>query len=80
MTHVVIADDGIGMPSHVTAGVGLSGMRARLAELGGRLFVYASRPPGTVVIASVPLKTRINRGGGLSLPYHTHEHSDALVG
>ena len=33
----------------------------------------------TVVIASVPVKTRINRGGDLSLPSHGHEHFDALV-
>ncbi len=78
MTHVVIADDGLGMPIHVCAGVGLSGMRSRLSELGGRLSVY-SRSPGTAVIGSVPAQNRINHGGDLLLPYHAHDQSDALA-
>lgn len=53
MTHVVIADDGRGMPHEITAGVGLAGMRSRLAELGGRLWIRP-RSPGTAVIASLP--------------------------
>ena len=55
ITHVVIADDGIGMPDHVRSGVGLAGMRSRLSELGGRLFIL-SRSAGTTVIASIPAK------------------------
>jgi two-component system, NarL family, sensor kinase len=80
MTHVVIADNGVGMPAHVCAGVGLSGMRARLSELGGRLFVYSSRTPGTAVIASVPCKRHVNLGGDLALPYEAHEPSEELAG
>jgi two-component system NarL family sensor kinase len=53
VTHVVISDDGVGIPASVTAGVGLAGMRSRLAELGGRLFIRR-RSPGTAVIASLP--------------------------
>jgi two-component system, NarL family, sensor kinase len=53
--HIVIADDGAGMPDHVRSGVGLAGMRSRLSELGGRLFIR-SRTPGTAVIASIPAK------------------------
>jgi len=53
VTHVVISDDGTGIPAAVASGVGLSGMRARLAELGGRLTIRR-RSPGTAVIASVP--------------------------
>ena len=53
VTHTVIADDGIGMPIVISSGVGLAGMRSRLAELGGRLSIR-SRAPGTAVIASVP--------------------------
>jgi len=53
LTHVVIADDGIGMPDIVHLGVGMSGMRSRLAELGGRLCIRSNRH-GTAVIASVP--------------------------
>ena len=52
-THVVIADDGIGLPGVVHAGVGLAGMRSRLSELGGRLFIR-SLSPGTAVIAYIP--------------------------
>jgi signal transduction histidine kinase len=79
MTHVVIADDGVGMPAHICAGVGLSGMRSRLSELGGRLSVH-SRSPGTAVIGSVPAQNRISHGGDLVLPYHSHEHIDELAG
>ena len=80
MTHVVIADNGVGMPAHFCAGVGLSGMRARLAELGGRLFVYSSRSPGTAVIASVPIMHHLNLGGDLALPCHGHECIEAISG
>jgi two-component system NarL family sensor kinase len=80
MTHVVVADNGVGMPAHICAGVGLSGMRSRLAELGGRLFVYSSRRPGTAVIASVPAKKHINLGGDLALPYEAHEVIETIAG
>jgi signal transduction histidine kinase len=52
MIHLIVADNGRGMPADVSPGVGLLGMRARLAELGGRLIM---RPlsPGTAVIGSV---------------------------
>lgn len=57
MTHVVITDDGVGMPEVIRFGVGLAGMRSRLSELGGRLFI---RPlsPGTAVIASITAERR----------------------
>ena len=51
--HVVVADDGTGMPDVVTSGVGLAGMHSRLAELGGRLSIQSGRP-GTTIIASMP--------------------------
>ena len=53
LVHVVIADDGIGMPETVSSGVGLAGMHSRLAELGGRLSIQSGRP-GTTIIASIP--------------------------
>ena len=52
MSIMDIADDGIGMPDVVRAGVGLAGMRSRLSELGGRLS-FRSRFPGTAVVASI---------------------------
>ena len=55
IVHVVISDDGVGMPDVINSGVGLAGMRSRLAELGGRLTIRSSLPTGTAVIASVPV-------------------------
>ncbi len=55
MVHAVISDDGIGMPDVINSGVGLAGMRSRLAELGGRLTIRSHVPAGTTVIASVPV-------------------------
>ena len=65
MIHAVIADDGIGMPSVVSAGVGVSGMRERVTDLGGRLLVRR-RPHGTMIIASVPRRPRIRAVGDLA--------------
>jgi len=58
MTHLVVADDGIGISADTLAGrgnigVGLSGMRSRLAQIGGRLTVRRLAL-GTAVIASLP--------------------------
>ncbi|MWC00022.1 sensor histidine kinase, partial [Agromyces seonyuensis] len=52
---IVIADDGVGMPSVVTPGLGLRSIRERAAELGGR--VRLTRPPGggTLVRVELPL-------------------------
>jgi len=52
MTHIVIRDNGRGIKPTATTGVGLSGMRARLTELGGKLSIRALSP-GTAIIASV---------------------------
>jgi signal transduction histidine kinase len=49
-------DDGRGFdPATVRAGVGLAGMRERLAPLGGHLDVESSPGAGTTVVASVPV-------------------------
>ena len=53
-THVIIVDDGIGLPDDVSSGVGLAGMRSRLPELGGRLSILSRS--GAAVIASIPAK------------------------
>lgn len=52
MIHVIITDDGTGIRHGSQPGVGLAGMRSRLAELGGRLSIR-SLSPGTAIIASV---------------------------
>ena len=65
MIHIVIIDNGVGMPSHVRHGVGLPGMRARVAELGGRMNIR-SGSPGTMLIASLPIGPGFSATGDLS--------------
>ena len=66
LVHAIIVDDGIGMPAHVTNGVGIMGMHARLAELGGRLSVR-HQPRGTALVASMPRMSSIRPTGDLSI-------------
>jgi signal transduction histidine kinase len=54
--HLEITDDGTGLPDGYRAGVGISSMRERAAELGGRC-VVSSSPAGTLVRATIPLET-----------------------
>jgi signal transduction histidine kinase len=65
MTHVTIKDDGLGLPSMISPGVGLPGMKARLSELGGRLWLR-SCANGTTIVASVPGQPRIRSVGDLA--------------
>jgi signal transduction histidine kinase len=51
-----IVDDGVGMPSGRSAGVGLSSMHERAEELGGRCVVISTPEGGTRVIARLPLE------------------------
>lgn len=56
MVHLIVSDDGVGIPPETIRagiGVGLPGMRSRLAEIGGRLSAR-HLAPGTAIIASVP--------------------------
>ncbi|HEU4490839.1 MAG TPA: histidine kinase [Jiangellales bacterium] len=52
---VTVTDDGSGPPSDVRAGVGLTAMRERAAELGGTLRVAGGAEGGTTVVATLPL-------------------------
>jgi signal transduction histidine kinase len=52
---VTVADDGVGMPDTVRAGVGLRSMEQRAVELGGTLVVSSHTGGGTTVRASIPL-------------------------
>ena len=52
--HVLVSDDGHGIPDGVRYGVGLQGMQSRLRELRGRLSILRRRP-GTTIIASLPI-------------------------
>jgi two-component system NarL family sensor kinase len=53
--HVLIADDGRGIPADLHHGVGLISMRARMQELGGRLAIRGETP-GTLILASLPVR------------------------
>ena len=66
MLHIAIVDNGIGMPERVRKGVGLSSMRERIDEIGGRLMSRHGKP-GTVIIASVPTHPGIQRKGDLAI-------------
>jgi signal transduction histidine kinase len=52
---VRVADDGNGLPADVHAGVGMSAMRERAAELGGTLRVESPAGGGTTVVAMLPI-------------------------
>ena len=51
-----VDDDGTGMPEGWRAGVGITAMRERAAELGGRLAIAALAPHGTRITARLPLE------------------------
>ncbi|WP_121255836.1 sensor histidine kinase [Nocardioides ferulae] len=53
---VEVADDGVGIPEDVQAGVGLVSLRERAAELGGRAEVACPDDGGTVVRAWLPVR------------------------
>jgi signal transduction histidine kinase len=55
---VEIEDDGVGRPVGTHAGVGMTAMRERAAELGGSCAVDGASPQGTRVRASIPLASQ----------------------
>jgi signal transduction histidine kinase len=66
MLHVAVTDNGIGLPAKLRIGVGLSSMRERIQEIGGRLMFRAGKP-GMVLMASVPLHGETRAVGDLAL-------------
>ncbi|HEY5459414.1 MAG TPA: sensor histidine kinase [Sphingomicrobium sp.] len=66
MLHISIADDGVGLPEKLRTGVGLSSMRERIEEIGGRLMIRAGKP-GMILLASVPLHGETRAVGDLAL-------------
>lgn len=54
---VEVVDDGVGIAPGRTAGVGLSSLRERAAELGGTTTITSPPGGGTVVAARLPLRT-----------------------
>lgn len=56
--HLVIEDDGIGLPAQFRAGVGITSMRERASELGGSCSISRREPTGTTVRAILPVAAR----------------------
>lgn len=56
MLYLEIRDDGFGVPAHCRAGVGLTSMRERAAELGGTCVIEAHPAGGACVRAYLPLR------------------------
>ncbi|MBV9258719.1 MAG: sensor histidine kinase, partial [Ktedonobacteraceae bacterium] len=54
---ISIADDGRGLPDDYRAGVGITSMRERVAELGGEFTISAKPGGGTHVQVRFPLKS-----------------------
>lgn len=50
-----VCDDGAGLPDGWRAGVGITAMRERAAELGGELTIEPARPRGTRIMARLPI-------------------------
>ena len=50
-----VCDDGAGLPDGWRAGVGITAMRERAAELGGELTIEPARPRGTRITARLPI-------------------------
>jgi signal transduction histidine kinase len=53
---LAIADDGAGMPSVWTPGVGLGSMRERAEELGGEFQIVSTAQDGTRILVQLPLR------------------------
>ena len=65
--HLVIADNGSGMPAHIHQGVGLASMKERIGEIGGRLSIRRGNP-GTMLIATIPVDADLRAVGDMALP------------
>ena len=50
-----VCDDGAGLPDGWRAGVGITAMRERAAELGGELTIEPARPRGTRITGRLPI-------------------------
>ena len=63
--HLTIEDDGIGLPADFRAGVGLTAMRERAAELGGSCAIEGRLDGGTRVTTILPFAGRQSDQGEL---------------
>jgi len=55
-----VSDDGIGLPEHYRAGLGLTSMQERITELGGEFSVTRSATGGTHLLARIQLSLGTN--------------------
>ncbi|PRX04175.1 UNVERIFIED_ORG: histidine kinase/DNA gyrase B/HSP90-like ATPase [Actinomadura viridilutea] len=62
--HVTVGDDGVGLPSDLRSGVGMTSMRERAAELGGSCTVGPGPNGGTLVRAWLPLSNGSHESHG----------------
>ncbi len=53
--HILVSDDGVGIPDGYRAGVGIASMRERAADLGGTCVVEVGPDGGTVVRGWLPI-------------------------
>jgi signal transduction histidine kinase len=55
---VEVRDDGVGLPEGWRAGVGITSMRERVAELGGDIVIEPALPHGTRINARMPAREK----------------------
>ncbi len=68
LLHVEILDDGVGMDGKRSLGVGLMSMRQRAVELGGRCHFQSAPNQGTLVRASLPLRSSADAQTARAMP------------
>jgi two-component system NarL family sensor kinase len=61
---IEVSDNGCGLPENLKAGVGLSSMRERAAELGGTCSINDISEGGTQILARLPMKLFTNSYAG----------------
>jgi signal transduction histidine kinase len=54
--HLSIADNGVGLPANLRAGVGILSMRERAAELGGKFEIQRQQNGGTTIYVVLPVE------------------------
>ena len=55
--HLIVQDNGRGLQSPENKGIGITGMEERLSLVGGKLRLYSPAEGGTILSASLPIRT-----------------------
>ena len=58
---IIVTDNGVGLPTNLRSGVGLTSMRERAEELGGTCEVSPNQGGGTRLVATLPFSVRGER-------------------